>query len=128
MALNCLLKLVSPAIRGQWPVSRKSRRRFGPKKPFLKLRNANSAKVIFSYAVKGKHLKKTAKFRASRRLRFEDTKRIVSPETRPKSFGTFVKQVPGFYLSSIHDTRDDPYPELNEPILGARSMFRGDPI
>ena len=39
-------------------------------------------------------MKITAKFRASRRLRFEDTKRIVSPEIRPKSFGTFEKQAP----------------------------------
>ena len=30
----------------------------------------------------------TAKFRASMRLRYEDTKRIMSPEVRPKSFGT----------------------------------------
>ena len=37
-------------------------------------------------------IKITAKFSASRRLRFEDTKRIMSPETRPKSFGTFEKQ------------------------------------
>ena len=36
-----------------------------------------------------------AKFRASRRLRFEDTKRIMSHEIRPKSFGTFEKQAPG---------------------------------
>ena len=35
-----------------------------------------------------------AKFRALRRLRFEDTKRITSPEIRPKSFGTFEKQAP----------------------------------
>ena len=40
-------------------------------------------------------MKITAKFRASRRLRFEDTKRIMSPEIRPKSFGTFEKQAPG---------------------------------
>ena len=37
-------------------------------------------------------MKLTAKFRASRRLRFEDTKRIMSPEIRPKRFGTFEKQ------------------------------------
>ena len=34
------------------------------------------------------------KFRASRSLRFEDTKRIMSPEMRPKSFATFEKRVP----------------------------------
>ena len=43
---------------------------------------------------KGNKNKITAKFRASRRLRFEDTKRIMAPETRPKSFGTFEKQAP----------------------------------
>ena len=37
----------------------------------------------------------TAKFRASRRLRFKDTKIIMSPELRPKSFGTFEKRAPG---------------------------------
>ena len=36
----------------------------------------------------------TAKFRASIRLRFEDTERIMSPEMRPKSFGTFEKRAP----------------------------------
>ena len=36
----------------------------------------------------------TAKFRASRRHRFEDTKRIMSPEIHPKTFGTFEKQAP----------------------------------
>ena len=40
-------------------------------------------------------MKITAKFRASRRLSFEDTKKIMSPEMRPKSFGTFEKQAPG---------------------------------
>ena len=39
-----------------------------------------------------------AKFRASRRLRFEDTKRIMSHEIRPKSFGTFEKQAPGHII------------------------------
>ena len=43
---------------------------------------------------KGIKTKITAKFRASRCLCFEDTKRIMSPEIRPKSFGTFEKQAP----------------------------------
>ena len=77
------------------PVSRKSRELFGPEKPFVKLRPAFSVKLVFSYVVKGIQIKITAKFSASRRLRFEDTKRIMSPETRPKSFGTFEKQAPG---------------------------------
>ena len=81
--------------KGQGPVSRKSRELFGPEKPVVKLRPAYSVKLVFSYVVKGIKIKITAKFRASRRLRFEDTKRIMSPEIRPKSFGTFEKQAPG---------------------------------
>ena len=50
-----------------------------PEKPFLELRPADSVKLVFSYVVKGIKIKVTAKFRASRRLRFEDTKRIMSP-------------------------------------------------
>ena len=81
--------------RDEGPVSRKSRKLFGPEKPFLKLRHAYSVKLVFSYAVKGIKIKITAKFRASRRLSFEDKKRIMSPEMRPKSLGTFEKQAPG---------------------------------
>ena len=76
-------------------VSRKSREPFGPEKPFVKLRPAFSVKLVFLYVVKGIKIKITAKFHASRRLSFEDTKRIMSPEIRPKSFGTFEKQVSG---------------------------------
>ena len=76
------------------PVSRKSRNLFGPEKPFVKLRPVYSVKLLFSYVEKGIKMKITAKFRASRRLRFEDTKRIMSPEMSPKSFGTFEKQAP----------------------------------
>ena len=43
-------------------------------------------------------IKINAKFRASRRLRFEDTKRIMSPEMRPKSFETFEKRAPGVWI------------------------------
>ena len=88
--------------RLQAPVSRTSRRVFGPVKPFLKLRPAYSVKLVFSYVVKGIKIKITAKFRASRRLRFEDTKRIMSPEMRPKRFGTFEKRAPGL-LSTHHE-------------------------
>ena len=68
---------------------------FGPEKPFVKLRPAYSVKLVLSYVLKGMKIKITAKFRALRRLRFEDTKRIMSPEMRPKSIGTFEKQPPG---------------------------------
>ena len=65
------------------PVSRKSRELFGPEKSFVKVRPAYFVKLVFSNVVKGIKTKITAKFRASRRLRFEDTKRI------------FEKQAPG---------------------------------
>ena len=91
----------------QGTVSQKSRKLFGPEKPFVRLRPAYSAKLVFSYFGKGIKIKITAKFRASRRLSFEDTKRIMSPEMRPKSFGTFEKKSPGFLVSvnSFHLNR-----------------------
>ena len=61
-------------------VSQMSRRLFGPEKPFVKLRPAHSVKLIFSYVVKGINIKITAKFQFTEHLRFEDTKRIMSPE------------------------------------------------
>ena len=77
------------------PVSRKSRKLFEPEKPFVKLRPAYSVKLVFSYVVKGIKIKITAKFRALRHLRVEDTKRIMSPKMRPKSLGTFEKRAHG---------------------------------
>ena len=60
-----------------------------PEKPFVKLRPVCSVKLVFSYVVKGGiKIKITAKFRASRRLRFEDT----------RTFGTFEKRAPGRML------------------------------
>ena len=82
----------------QRPVSRKSRKLFGPEKPFVKLRPPYSVKLVFSYVVKGKKINITAKSRSSRHLRFEDTKRIMSPEMRPKSFGTFEKRAPSQFV------------------------------
>ena len=63
----------------------KGRRSWGPflkspEKPFVKLRPAYFVTLIFSYVVKGIKIKITAEFRATRRLRFENTKRIMSPE------------------------------------------------
>jgi len=46
----------------QGPVSRKSRKRFGPEKPFVRVRSANSVKLIFSYVVKGIKIKITKSF------------------------------------------------------------------
>ena len=50
-------------------------KRFGPEKTFIKLRPAYSVKLVFSYIVKGIKIIIPVKVRASRRLRFEDTKR-----------------------------------------------------
>ena len=68
------LELGIARFRVQWPVSRKSRKLSGPEKPFVKLRPANYVKPVFSYVVKGIKIKINARFRASRRFRFEDTK------------------------------------------------------
>ena len=76
--------LIIEPLKDQGPVSRKSRGRFGPEKPFVKLRPAYSVKLVFSYVIKGIKVKVTAKFRASRRLRFEDTKRIIARNTAGK--------------------------------------------
>ena len=72
----------------------KSRELFGPEKPLVKLRPAYSVKLVSSSVVKGIKVKINAKFLASTRLCFEDTKRIMSPKIRPKSFGTSEKQAP----------------------------------
>ena len=45
--------------------------------------------------VEGIKIQISAKLRATSRLGFGDTKRIMSPEMRPKSLGTFEKQAPG---------------------------------
>ena len=68
---------------------------FLPEKIFLKLWPAYSVNLVFSYVVKEIKIKVTAIFHTSRCLRFEDTPRIMSPEMRPKSLGTFEKQAPG---------------------------------
>ena len=63
-----------------------------PKTPFVKLQPSYSVNLIFSYVVKGIQIKITLKFLASSSRHFEDTKRIMSPEMRPKSFETFEKR------------------------------------
>ena len=97
----CLASLDKPSNLG--PVSRNTRELFGPEKPFVIVRSAYSVKLVFSYVVKGIKTKITGKFRSSTRLCFEDTKKIMSPEIRPKSFGTFEKRAPGrLFLASKH--------------------------
>ena len=50
-----------------------------PEKLLVKLRPDYSEKLVFSYVIKRIKIKITAKLRASRHLRFESAKRIMSP-------------------------------------------------
>ena len=72
----------------------------GPDKSFVKLRPAYSAKLVFWYDVKGIKNKIMAKFCASRRLRFEDTERLMSLEMRPKKFRDFRDTGPRSWFSN----------------------------
>ena len=91
--------------RGQGPVSRKSRKLFGPEKPFVKLRPAYSVKLVFSYLVKRIKTKITAKFRASRCFRFEDTKRVMSSEIEKQAQGRIPLTLPSHrILEILNDT------------------------
>jgi len=65
---------------GQACVSQKTRKLYEPEKPFVKLLPAYSVKLVFSHVVKEIKMKITAKFRDTKHLRFEHTKRIMSPE------------------------------------------------
>ena len=69
---------------GQGSVSPKSRKLFGPEKPFRKLLPAHSVKLVFPYVVKGIKIQINAKFCASRHLRFEDTKKMCHPKCARK--------------------------------------------
>ena len=89
-----------------------------PEKPFVKLSPACSVKLLFSYLVKGIKIKITAKFRASRRLRFEDTKRIMSPEMHPKSFGTFEKWAPEPNWGTCFSGHDTLFKVIEENNIG----------
>ena len=61
-------------------VSHKPRKLYGHEKPFVKHRRAYSVKLVVSNVVKEIQIKITAKFRDTEHLRFEDKKRIMSPE------------------------------------------------
>ena len=81
-------------LRHLGPVSRKSRKRFGPEKPFVKLRPTNCVKLVFSYVVKG--IKITARFRASRRLSFEE---LCHPKCARKVSGLSRNRPQGFLMA-----------------------------
>ena len=74
-----------------------------PEKPFVRLRPAYSVKPVFSYVVKGIKIKITAKFRASRRLSFEDTKRITDvTRNAPEKSQDFRETGPGLQGRSCY--------------------------
>ena len=86
-------------------------------------------KLVFSYVVKGIKIKVTAKFRASRRLRFEDTKRIMLPEIRPKRFGTFEKQVPWpanypQVANDLNERKNREWSGLNDKSMDVRGRYK----
>ena len=72
------------ALEEQGPVSRKSRKPFNSGKPLVILQPAYPVKLVFPCVAKGIKIKRTAKPRASRRFRFEDPKRFVSPKFAEK--------------------------------------------
>ena len=79
---------------GQVPVSRKSRERFGPGKPVVRLQSACFEKLIFEQVFNVRKTKRIGKFDGLEPRRCEDIKGIVASEIAPKSFGTFEKQAP----------------------------------
>ena len=60
-------------------VSQKTRKLYGPEKPFVKLRPPYSGKLVFSYVEKGIKMKLTPKFRDTEQGSFWKM-RIMSPE------------------------------------------------
>ena len=71
------------------------------RKAIRKPRTRLFCKAGLSNVAKGWKIKLTVKFPASRRLCLENIKGIMSPEMRPKSFGTFEKQAPGLSCSRL---------------------------
>ena len=63
-----------------------------------KLRPAYSVKLVFSYVVKAIQIKITAKFRASRRLRFEDYKENCVTRNAPENFRDLRETGPWIWL------------------------------
>ena len=69
-------------------VSQKTRKLYGPEKPFVNLRPAYSVKLVFSYVVKGIKIKITSRHRTPSFWRHKE-----NYVTR-KAFGTFEKRAP----------------------------------
>lgn len=71
-----------------------------PEKGFLKLKSACYEVWIFEHVFKTLENKTIAKLHDLKRFPFEDTKRFMSTEIGPKSFGTFEKRPPSEF--SVH--------------------------
>ena len=80
-------------------------------------------------------MKITAKFRASKRLLFEDTKGIMSLEMRPKSHGAFKNRAPGDVFvqrvlpisANLHTVSHEPFDvhtSLRALVIRERTFFR----
>ena len=80
--------------KGQWPVSRKSRKLFGPEKPFLKLRLAHSVKLVFSYVVKGRKIKSNCKVSCPETPSFWKYKENYVTRNAPEKFRDFRETGP----------------------------------
>ena len=88
-ALKKMINRISNRPGARFPKVPKT---FPTRKAICKTPTRLFCKGGLSQVEKGIKIKITAKFRATRCLRFEDTKRIMSPELcRLKSFGTFKK-------------------------------------
>ena len=113
-----------------------------PEKPFVKLLPAYSVTLALWYVVNGWKIKITVKFCASS-CRFEDTKGSISPEMRPKSFGTFEKRVPepvipfldvnvsiinGKIITDLHTKRGYKRHFLQQGITPAKNTTRNEAL
>ena len=68
------------SVRGQGPVSRKSRGRFGPERPVFKLQSACFEKLMFEDVFNVRKTKRIAKFDGLEPRRCEHIKGIVAPK------------------------------------------------
>ena len=70
---------------------------FLARKAIRKTPTAYSVKLVFSLCFKGNENLNNCKVSCLKTPSFKGTKRIMSPEMRPKRFGTFEKRAPGVF-------------------------------
>ena len=91
---KCARKVLGLSRNGPLgPVSRESRKRFGPEKPVVKVQCACFEKLIFLYVFNMRKAKKIAKFDGLDRRRCEDRKEIAAAKFKisPKKHATGFK-------------------------------------